>query len=56
LDEGHDVHLTSTPAIFIYDENGENPTVFAESIVSAVQAALNKRQLQIHQLQVDFYL
>lgn len=50
--EGHDLHLSSTPAIFIYDESGENPTVFAESIVSAVQAALNKRQLQIHSLQV----
>lgn len=54
IDEGHDVHLTATPAIFIYDESGENVTVFAESIVSAVQASLNKRQLQIHQLQVSF--
>jgi len=50
--EGHDLHLSSTPAIYIYDDTGENPTVFAESIVSAVQAALNKRQLQIHALQV----
>lgn len=51
--QGHDLHLSSSsPAIFIYDETGENPTVFAESIVSAVQAALNKRQLQIHSLQV----
>jgi predicted RNase H-like nuclease (RuvC/YqgF family) len=50
--EGHDLHLSSTPAIYIYDDSGENPTVFAESIVSAVQAALNKRQLQIHALQV----
>ena len=53
LEDGHDLHLSSTPTIFIYDENGENPTVFAESIVSAVQASLNKRQLQIHQLQVN---
>lgn len=52
VDATHDLHLSSTPAIFIYDESGENPTVFAESIVSAVQAALNKRQLQIHSLQV----
>ncbi|XP_021966224.1 rootletin isoform X2 [Folsomia candida] len=53
VDATHDLHLSSTPAIFIYDESGENPTVFAESIVSAVQAALNKRQLQIHSLQVS---
>lgn len=53
VDEGHDLHLTSAPAIYIYDENGENPTVFAESVVSAVQAALNKRQLQLHSLQVN---
>lgn len=52
IEEGHDLHLTSSPAIFVYDDSGESPTVFAESIVSAVQAALNKRQLQIHSLQV----
>lgn len=52
IEEGHELHLTSLPAIFVYDDSGESPTVFAESIVSAVQAALNKRQLQIHSLQV----
>jgi len=52
LEDGHDLHLTSAPSIFVYDDSGESPTVFAESIVSAVQASLNKRQLQIHQLQV----
>lgn len=58
LEDGHDLHLSSTPAIFVFDENGENPVVFGESVVSAVQAALNKKQLQIHQLQVnlqDYY-
>ena len=55
VEEGHDLHLTSTPAIFVFDESGDNknPVVFEESVVSAVQAALNKRQLEIHQLQVS---
>ncbi len=56
LEDGHDLHLSSAPTIFPYDDSGENPTVFAESIVSAVQASLNKRQLQIHQLQVGAHL
>lgn len=52
LEDGHDVHLTSSPGMFAFDESSENPVLFAESVVSAVQAILNKRQLQIHQLQV----